>query len=122
MFRPGTVLAALALVASAACVSDHAGSGSANPSVAGLTGAALPPATAGSAPFDERRLNRFAGAFPPLTRAPVVAAADAHWLHADSRVLGAVQGDEARAYPLLIMQFHHVANDWLGGAPYLATF
>ena len=37
-------------------------------------------------------------------------------------VMGAVQNGSARAYPLFMMRFHHVANDELGGAPYLVTF
>ena len=48
-------------------------------------------------------------------------ASEAIWLQADTLVLGAIQGREARAYPLLIMQFHHVTNDVLGGEPYLVT-
>ena len=37
-------------------------------------------------------------------------------------MLGAVQNGEARAYPISMMTFHHVANGVLGGEPYLVTF
>ena len=51
-----------------------------------------------------------------------VAPRDAWWLQPDDAVLGAVQNGAARAYPLFMMEIHHVANDQLGGAPYLVTF
>ena len=40
----------------------------------------------------------------------------------DSLVLGAELNGESRAYLLSMMSFHHVANDELGGEPYLVTF
>ncbi len=88
----------------------------------GLTGAPVPPPTAKSDAFDVERTNLRAGTFPPLDYPKVVAAADAGWMEDDFLVLGAVQNGEARAYPLFMMTFHHVANDELGGKPYLVTF
>ena len=88
----------------------------------GLTGAPVPPPTAKSDAFDVARARLGAGTFPPLDYPEVVAAADADWMEDDSLVLGAVQDGEARAYPLFMMTFHHVANDELGGKPYLVTF
>ncbi len=92
------------------------------PRADGLTGAPVPAARAPSAEFDASRLNRQGVRFPPLNDPALVPASEATWLQPDSLVLGAVQGGEARAYPLIIMQFHHVANDELGGKPYLVTF
>ena len=60
--------------------------------------------------------------FPPLDDPAVVPAAAASWMRGDDLVLGAVRGDESRAYPLFMMTFHHVANDTLAGEPYLVTF
>jgi hypothetical protein len=88
----------------------------------GLTGAPVPPPTAQSDAFDAERARLRAGTFPPLDYPQVVAAADADWMEDDFLVLGAVQNGEARAYPLFMMTFHHVANDELGGKPYLVTF
>ena len=92
------------------------------PRVDGLTGAPVPAPEAQSAAFDAERANVRAGSFPPLDYPRVVAAAEATWLLPESLVLGALQNGEARAYPLSMMTFHHVANDELGGEPYLVTF
>ncbi len=72
--------------------------------------------------FDRDRLSPLSATFPPLDQPRSVPASEASWLQPDTLVLGAVQGGETRAYPLFIMQFHHVANDTLGGKPYLVTF
>ena len=88
----------------------------------GLTGAPVPQLEAQSAEFDAGRLNRTAGRFPPLDDPTIVSASEAPWLETDTLVLGAVQNGEARAYPIAMMTFHHVANDVLGGEPYLVTF
>lgn len=88
----------------------------------GLTGAPVPVAEAPSAEFEADKLNLGAGRFPPLDRPAVVPASEATWLRPTSLVLGALQNGEARAYPLFMMTFHHVANDELGGGPYLVTF
>jgi hypothetical protein len=37
-------------------------------------------------------------------------------------VIGVAVGDEARAYPLKLMNYHEVINDALGGAPILVTW
>ncbi len=88
----------------------------------GLTGAPVPRLEAQSAEFDASRLNQTAGRFPPLDDPTIVSAGEAPWLEAETLVLGAVQNGEARAYPIAMMTFHHVANDVLGGEPYLVTF
>ena len=88
----------------------------------GLTGAPVPRLEAQSAEFDASRLNQTAGRFPPLDDPTIVSAGEAPWLEAETLVLGAVQNGEARAYPITMMTLHHVANDVLGGEPYLVTF
>lgn len=88
----------------------------------GLTGAPAPQTTAQSSAFDQELVNERGGAFPPLDDPLVVTPDEAPWMEADDLVLGAVQNGEARAYPLSMMRFHHVANDVLGGEPYLVTF
>lgn len=54
----------------------------------------------------------------PTIREPKhMTAADATWLRGGDRVLGLVVGDEARAYPLRILEGHELVNDVLGGKP-----
>ncbi len=92
------------------------------PRADGLTGAPLPATTVGSRAFDEEHFDRDLEPFPALNEVVPVAAADAAWMQPDDLVLGAVHNNEARAYPLFMMTLHHVANDTLGGEPYLVTF
>jgi len=87
-----------------------------------LTGAPVPAPSVQSAAFDAERLNVRAGTFPPLDVPQVVPAAEATWMSPNTLVLGAIQNGETRAYPIFMMTFHHVANDILGGEPYLVTF
>jgi len=86
-----------------------------------LTGAPVPPLERSAAPLDEDRLNLDGGTFPPLVDPAVLPVASATF-DDDMLVLGAVQNGEARAYPIFMMTFHHIANDVLGGEPYLVTF
>ena len=88
----------------------------------GLVGAPVPPPTVSSADFDADLVNERAGSFPALDHPLVVPASQAEWMDDGDIVLGAVQNGEARAYPVFMMRFHHVANDELGGDPYLVTF
>jgi len=86
-----------------------------------LRGAPIPALDRTAVEFDEDRFNSRGGSFPPLVDPPVISAG-ASLLDDDALVLGAIQNGEARAYPLSMMTFHHVANDVLGGEPYLVTF
>ena len=88
----------------------------------GLTGAPVPAPVAASSAFEAGRADARAGGFPPLDDPQVAPAGEASWMTDDDLVLGAVRNGEARAYPLFMMTFHHVANDHLGGEPYLVTF
>ena len=86
-----------------------------------VSGAPVPPPSVAAAEFDEER--HFVGAnFPSLYDPVVVLAEDATWLEDDTLVLGAVRNGDARAYPVFMMTYHHIANDTLGGLPYLVTY
>jgi len=60
--------------------------------------------------------------FIALNDPAVVPGVQASWLAADEQVLGVVVGDEARAYPISQMAYHHIANDQIDGEPYLVTY
>lgn len=52
----------------------------------------------------------------PALRAPkVVSSADADFLRDEDLVVGFQQGDDARAYPLKVLNWHEVVNDTVGG-------
>jgi hypothetical protein len=86
-----------------------------------VSGAPVPPPVVTSASAGTERVG-VGGNFPPLTDPRVVLAADAVWLEDATLVLGAVRNGDARAYPVFMMTYHHVANDVLGGLPYLVTY
>jgi hypothetical protein len=52
----------------------------------------------------------------------VVSAAEATYLRPDDRVLGVVIGNQARAYPIRILNWHEVVNDRLSGTPIVVTY
>ena len=81
----------------------------------------MPPPMAEAVEFDATQMTG-GGRFPPLNDPRAVLPADAAWLDAETLVLGAIQNGDARAYPVYMMAFHHVANDVLGGQPYLVSF
>ena len=55
---------------------------------------------------------------PPIYKPKILSIKEGEkFLRGNSRVLGIVVGDEARAYPLLLMRIHEVVNDTLGGRP-----
>lgn len=60
--------------------------------------------------------------FIVLDNPAVVSAAQATWLSADELVLGVAWNGEARAYPISQMAYHHIANDVIGGKPFLVTY
>jgi hypothetical protein len=59
---------------------------------------------------------------PALTRPNVIPAAAADYLDATDVVLGLELNGETRAYPLLIMNWHEIVNDTLGGVPVALTY
>ena len=59
---------------------------------------------------------------PALSRPAFIKVADAVYLQAQDRVIGVVLGDEARAYPLAIMNYHEIVNDTIGTTPIAVTY
>lgn len=51
---------------------------------------------------------------PALTNPHFIKAADARYLRPDDRVIGLVIGEDARAYPLAILNYHEIVNDTVG--------
>ena len=60
--------------------------------------------------------------FVVLDHPAVIPGEQATWLAPDELILGVIVGDEARAYPISQMAYHHIANDQIGGEPYLVTY
>ena len=48
--------------------------------------------------------------------------AQALWLRPDDEVFGVVVGDQARAYPITMIAYHHVVNDVIQGIPIAVTY
>lgn len=65
--------------------------------------------------------NIFETMFKPYD-APVFAAASEVPVDSDDKVLAVRIGDEAHAYPIRTMGYHHVVNDVVGGVPLAATY
>ena len=67
------------------------------------------------------RLNYFEWMFQPIRTAGFSSAGDIKL--ADSEMVMAVRiGDDARAYPIRQMAYHHVLNDKVGGEPIVVTY
>lgn len=59
----------------------------------------------------------------PAILAPVfIKAAQAGFLDEQDRILGLVEGGEAKAYPIKILNWHEIVNDTLAGKPVLVTY
>jgi Protein of unknown function (DUF3179) len=67
------------------------------------------------------RINIFEQMFHPVGRPGFIAASAANFNGAE-KVLAVRIGDEARAYPIRSISYHHVVNDRLGGVPIVATY
>jgi hypothetical protein len=59
---------------------------------------------------------------PALDHPPVVAGRDATHMHPDEPVFGVRIGQQARAYPLRILDWHELANDQLGGVAFALAY
>lgn len=59
---------------------------------------------------------------PALTRPKFVAAAEARFLKGTDRVAGVSIDDDARAYPLAILNYHEIVNDVVGKTPVAVTY
>ncbi len=54
---------------------------------------------------------------PALVNPHAVAAAKAEFLRPGDRVVGVTLGEQARAYPINVLNWHEIINDELGGVP-----
>jgi Protein of unknown function (DUF3179) len=53
---------------------------------------------------------------------PAVEPAETAKIDPDDMVLAVKVNQNARAYPIRTMGYHHIANDWVGGEPIVATY
>jgi len=66
-------------------------------------------------------VNIFEKMFHPYD-APAFESADKSSVDRDDMVLGVSLGGHARAYPILMMGYHHIVNDTVGGVPIAVTY
>jgi len=62
------------------------------------------------------------GGFVPLDNTAFIKGSEASFLGDDELILGYVSQGEARAYPVKMMRYHHIANDTVNGLPVLITY
>jgi hypothetical protein len=67
------------------------------------------------------RQNYFEWMFNPITAAGFIPTGDAH-LSDKEMVMTVTLGQEARAYPIVQMAYHHVLNDTVSGTPIVVTY
>ncbi len=67
------------------------------------------------------RINVFEKMFYPMGT-PAVEAAQQSKLDGREMVIAVKTGGVARAYPIRIISYHHIANDTVGGVPIVATY
>jgi hypothetical protein len=67
------------------------------------------------------RQNYFEWMFNPIKAAGFVAPGDAK-LDDKEMVMTVQIGDEARAYPILVMSYHHILNDTVSEVPIVVTY
>jgi len=68
------------------------------------------------------RQNHFEWMFNPLHHSAYVKAADADFVRDADMVLAVKINNEAVAYPVRLMAYHHVVSDTVGGTPICATY
>ncbi len=66
-------------------------------------------------------VNIFEKMFHPYD-SPAFASADAVKVDPDDKVLAVKVGQDARAYPIRTMGYHHIVNDVVGGVPIAVTY
>ncbi len=59
---------------------------------------------------------------PAISDPTMIAAGEANFLNPTDRVIGVVNGDVARAYPLAILNYHEIINDQLGEQPVAVSY
>jgi hypothetical protein len=67
------------------------------------------------------RVNIYELMFHPVARASFSQPSDVK-LDGDEKVIAIRINDQARAYPIRSMSYHHVLNDQVGGTPVAATY
>jgi hypothetical protein len=68
------------------------------------------------------RQNHFEWMFNPLHSSAFVKAKDADFVRDSDMVLAVKINNEAVAYPVRLMAYHHVVSDTVGGTPICATY
>ena len=68
------------------------------------------------------RQNHFEWMFNPLRQSAFVKANDATFVRDSDLVLAVKINNEAVAYPVRLMAYHHIASDVVGGTPICATY
>ena len=68
------------------------------------------------------RQNHFEWMFNPLQNSAYVKVADAAFVRDSDMVLAVKINNEAVAYPVRLMAYHHVVADTVGGTPICATY
>lgn len=68
------------------------------------------------------RQNHFEWMFNPLPQSSYVKAAEATFVRDSDMVLAITINDEAVAYPVRLMAYHHLVQDVVGGTPICATY
>jgi len=59
---------------------------------------------------------------PALSDPKFISPQEASYLNADDRVIGVVSGQDARAYPLKILNYHEIVNDTIKDIPIAVTY
>ena len=67
------------------------------------------------------RVNLYEKLFHPIANPSFTAAGESK-LDGDEKVIAIAVGGAARAYPVRIISYHHIVNDFLGGVPVAATY
>lgn len=60
--------------------------------------------------------------FKPLAEPGFIPVAEVDFLEPNDMVLGIRLGEEARAYPIRLLAYHHILHGELNGVPYAATY
>ena len=59
---------------------------------------------------------------PALLEPKFIPAQNVDYLNPNDHVMGVVIGNQARAYPIKILNWHEVINDTINGTPIVVTF
>lgn len=68
------------------------------------------------------RQNHFEWMFAPLHGAAYADAGDAPFVESDDMVLAVRVGNDAAAYPVRQLAYHHIVHDVAGGVPIVVTY